>query len=146
MNKINICTGLFLCLLGLSERAVYLRVKDFDDHQARRFGLALGLSTNVIDNILQKEADESGDIKALSMFVEWKKESELTDSVMLDKLNEAMTEVGLPEDSLQVREDPIPPPHVMTTVIEHIPTIEPTEPTVGGPPTNSKFHCFDTIV
>lgn len=125
---------------------MYLRVKDFDDHQARRFGLALGLSTNVIDNIMQKEPNESSDIKALSIFVEWKKESELTDSVMLDKLNEAMTEVGPPEDSLQVREDHISPPPVMTAVIEHIPTIKPTASIVGGPPTDSKFHCFDTIV
>lgn len=122
---------------------MYLKVQDFDDQQARRFGLALGLSANVVDNIMQKEADDDGGIKAHSMFVEWKRESELMDSVMLDKLNKALTKVGLPEDSLQVREGlvspPPPPPPVTTTVTEHIQILEPTELTVGGPPTNSEL-------
>ena len=137
---------LFLLFLELSEYPVYLRVQDFDDQQARRFGLALGLSANVVDNIMQKEADDDGGIKAHSMFVEWKRESELTDSVMLDKLNKALTEVGLPQDSLQVREELIsPPPPVTTTVTEHIPIIEPAKPTVGGSPTNSEFILLITL-
>ena len=126
---------------------MYLKVQDFDNQQAHRFGLALGLSANVVDNIMQKEADDDGGIKAHSMFVEWKRESELTDSVMLDKLNKALTKVGLPEDSLQVREGLVspPPPSVIPTVTEHIPIIEPTEPTVGSPPTNSEFIVLITL-
>ena len=124
---------------------MYLKVKDFDDQQAHGFGLALGLSTNVIDSIMQKEADDNGGIKALSMFVEWKKASELTDSVMLDQLNKAMTEVGLPQDSFQVRGNLISPPPVLDVVTEHMTTIKPTGPTVGGPPTNSEFIVLITL-
>ena len=137
--------ALFLLFLELSEHAVYLRVQDFDDQQAHRFGLALGLSANVVDNIMQKEADDDGGIKAHSMFVEWKRESELTDSVMLDELNKALTKVGLPEDSLQVREGLVSPPPAIATVIEHIPIIEQAEPNVGGPPTNSEFIVLITL-
>ena len=77
----------YICV-ALSSEAVWDRVRGMTPEQARHFGLNLNLDQNMIDRIVH--AEESGGSQALRMFIEWKRNCDLSDESAITNLNGAI--------------------------------------------------------